>query len=53
VNPRGLVLARALLTDGAGPFYNPYSEQTVTEAVFDVHDALEEPINLRFNASAA
>ena len=53
LNPRGLVLARALLTDGGSPFYNPYSERTVTEAVIGVHDALEEPINLRFDASSA
>jgi hypothetical protein len=28
------------VTDGHGPLFNPSSEQTVVEAVFDVQDAL-------------
>jgi hypothetical protein len=37
---RGVVLARALLTDGRSPLFNPFCERTVVEAVFDVQDAL-------------
>ena len=40
LSARGVVLARALLTDGHGPLFNPSSERTVVEAVFDVQDAL-------------
>jgi hypothetical protein len=40
VSARGVVLARALLTDGHGPLFNPSSGRTVVEAVFDVQDAL-------------
>lgn len=42
VQPRGVVLTRRLLTDGLGPLCNPNSEQTLTEAVWDVLDALED-----------
>lgn len=42
VNPRGVVLAQALLTDGVSPLFNPYSEQTVAEATREIQDALEE-----------
>jgi hypothetical protein len=41
VNPRGIVLAQALLTDGHSPLFNPYSEQTVAEATREIQDALE------------
>jgi hypothetical protein len=37
---RGVVLARALLTDGHSPLFNRFGERTVVEAVFDVQDAL-------------
>lgn len=37
---RGMVLARALITDGLSPLYNPLSERTVADAVFEVQDAL-------------
>jgi hypothetical protein len=40
VSARGVVFARALLTDGTSPLYNPFSERTVSEAVFEVQDAL-------------
>jgi hypothetical protein len=43
VNPRGIVLAKALLTDGLSPLFDAHSELTVTEAVREVHRALEEP----------
>jgi hypothetical protein len=42
VDPRGIVLARALLGDGLSPLFNPRSEQTVTDAVRDVLDGLGE-----------
>jgi len=53
VRARGVVFARALLTDGTSPLYNPYSEQTVSEAVFDVQDALGGPPALGYDAVAA
>jgi hypothetical protein len=40
VSARGVVLARALLTDGDSPLFNRFCERTVVEAVFDVQDAL-------------
>jgi hypothetical protein len=40
VSARGIVFARALLTDGSSPLYNAYAERTVNEAVFEVQDAL-------------
>jgi len=40
LSARGVVLSRALLTDGHSPLFNPLSERTVVEAVFDVQDAL-------------
>jgi hypothetical protein len=40
LSARGVVLARALLTDGRSPLFNPLSDRTVVEAVFDVQDAL-------------
>lgn len=40
VSARGVVLARALLTDGHSPLFNRLCERTVVEAVFDVQDAL-------------
>jgi hypothetical protein len=40
VSARGVVLARALLTDGRSPLFNPFCERTVVEAVFEVQDAL-------------
>jgi hypothetical protein len=53
VSARGVVLARALLTDGSSPLYNPHSERTVSEAVFDVQDALGGPPAPGFDAAAA
>jgi hypothetical protein len=42
VNPRGMVLAKTLLTNGLSPLFDSRSEKTVTEAVREVHLALEE-----------
>jgi hypothetical protein len=41
VSPRGVALARELITDGRSPLFNPYCEGTVAEAVREVQDALE------------
>jgi len=41
VSPRGVALARALLTDGLSPLFNQYCERTVTQAIWAVEDALE------------
>lgn len=41
VEPRGVVLAQRLLTDGLGPLFNPSSERTVVAAVWETVDALE------------
>jgi hypothetical protein len=41
VTARGVVLTRALLTDGANsPLFNPNCTRTVTEAVWEIADAL-------------
>jgi hypothetical protein len=40
VSPRGVVLARALLTDGRGPLFNPGCGRSVDQAVAEVEDAL-------------
>jgi hypothetical protein len=42
VSPRGILLARRLLTDGLSPLFNPGCRRTVREAVREVHEALEE-----------
>ena len=41
VDPRGVILAQRLLTDGLGPLFNPSSERTVIAAVWETVDALE------------
>jgi hypothetical protein len=41
VNPRGVVLAQSLLTDGTSPLFNPHSERTVAEAMKEVREALD------------
>jgi hypothetical protein len=46
VNPRGIVLARELLTDGRSPLFDPDSERTATEATREIREALEEPPTL-------
>lgn len=53
VSAKGIVLARALLTDGLSPLYDPLSERTVAEAVFDVQDALGAQPAIGFDALAA
>lgn len=53
VSARGMVLARALLTDGISPLYNLHSERTVAEAVFDVQDALGTYPTVGFDTVAA
>jgi hypothetical protein len=41
LSARGVVLARALLTEGHSPLFSRFCERTVVEAVFDVQDALD------------
>jgi hypothetical protein len=41
VSPRGVTHVRRLLTDGLGPLFNPNSEQTVIQAVWNIEDALD------------
>jgi hypothetical protein len=53
VAPQGVVLARELLTDGLGPLFNPNSEQTVTEAVREIVDALDGRVAGRRDAAIA
>jgi hypothetical protein len=53
VSPGGVVRARALLTDGCSPLFNPRCERTVAQAVSEVHDALEGLPVLEFGALAA
>jgi|HubBroStandDraft_3_1064219.scaffolds.fasta_scaffold135822_2 hypothetical protein len=40
--PRGVALARMLLTDGIGPLFNANSRQTAIEAIWSIGDALED-----------
>jgi hypothetical protein len=40
-NPRGVALAQVLLTDGLSPLFNRHCERTVTEAIWEVQNALE------------
>jgi hypothetical protein len=40
-SPKGVALARVLLTDGLGPLFNRHSEQSVAEAVCVIEDALD------------
>lgn len=42
VNPRGIVLAQALLTEGNSPLFNPDAERTVAEATREIQHALRE-----------
>jgi hypothetical protein len=39
-SPKGIALAQVLLTDGLSPMFNRYCERTVTEATWEVQDAL-------------
>jgi|GEM_PF-1448396 len=41
VQPRGVLLARKLLTDGTSPLFNRASRRNVTEAVWEIEDALD------------
>jgi hypothetical protein len=41
VSPRGVTLVRRLLTDGLGPLFNPNSQQTVIQVVWNIEDALD------------
>jgi hypothetical protein len=54
VCPRGVVFVHTLLTDCCvSPLFNRYCRQTVTEAVWEVADALEvEPPTVEFDAFA-
>ena len=40
VHARGVALAKALLTDGLSPLFNPHGERTVTQAIWRIEDAL-------------
>jgi hypothetical protein len=42
VSARGMTLVRRFLTDGLGPLFNPRSEQTVIQVVWNIEDAFEE-----------
>jgi hypothetical protein len=44
VTPRGIIMARRLLTDGTSPLFNPDSELNVSEAVWAIQDALQGDI---------
>ena len=52
LSARGVVLARALLTDGRSPLFNGFSERTVVEAVFAVQDALGAGLGAEQQAAA-
>ncbi len=41
VNPAGVARAQVLITDGASPLFNRNSPLTVTQALYEVQDALE------------
>jgi hypothetical protein len=44
VTPRGILMARRLLTDGTSPLFSPDGERNVTEAVWAIQDALQGDI---------
>ncbi len=51
VHPRGVALARGLLTDGASPLFNRSCERTVDQAIWEIADALgTEPPTVDFEA---
>jgi hypothetical protein len=41
VSPVGVAAAQTLLTDGLSPLFNRNSEQTVTQAIWNIQDALD------------
>ena len=41
VSPVGVASAQTLLTDGLSPLFNRNSEQTVTQAIWKIQDALD------------
>jgi hypothetical protein len=41
VSPRGVALTRALLTDGLSPLFNPNSDRSAIEAMWEIDDALD------------
>jgi len=41
VNPVGVAGVQTLLTDGLSPLFNSNAEQTVTEAIWQIQDALD------------
>jgi hypothetical protein len=41
VSPAGVAGAQTLLTDGLSPLFNRNSEQTVTQAIWNIQDALD------------
>ena len=40
-SPRGVALTRVLLTDGLSPLFNPNSDRSAIEALWEIDDALE------------
>ncbi len=42
VKPAGVARAQIMLTDGLSPLYNRNCPRTVTQAIYEVQDALEE-----------
>jgi hypothetical protein len=40
IHARGVALAKALLTDGLSPLFNPNGERTVVQAIWQIEDAL-------------
>jgi hypothetical protein len=45
VHPAGVARAQVLITDGLSPLFNKNSPRTVTQAIYDVQDALEEDVS--------
>jgi hypothetical protein len=46
LNPAGIARARVLITDGLSPLFDRYCPQTVTQAIYEVQDALEQDPHL-------
>jgi hypothetical protein len=42
VSPRGIILARRLLSDGLSPLFNLACKRTVSQAVAEIQHALDE-----------
>ena len=53
VNPAGIAGAQVLITDALSPLFDRNSPRTVTEAIFEVQDALEDELPDTLRDSAA